>query len=105
MFSKFKSSYEQNKLIIHSNSFYKCELNSIMMKRITVTIPDNKESLFIELMKNISFVKNVETTENTDIPEWHKTIIDRRMENYKKNPESFRDWEDLQKEINQKYGL
>lgn len=75
------------------------------MKQITVTIPDNKESLFIELMKSLSFVKNVEALESTDIPEWHKAIIDQRMENYNKNPESYRDWEDVQKEINQKYGL
>lgn len=75
------------------------------MKHITVTIPDNKESLFIELMKSLSFVKNVEPMESMDIPEWHKTIIDQRTENYHKNPESYKDWEDLQKEINQKYGL
>lgn len=75
------------------------------MKQIAVTIPDNKESLFIELMKSLSFVKNVEAIESADIPEWHKAIIDQRMENYNKNPESYRDWEDVQKEINQKYGL
>lgn len=75
------------------------------MKQITVTIPDNKESLFIELMKSLSFVKNVETVESTDIPDWHKAIIDQRMENYSKNPESYRDWDDVQKDINQKYGL
>jgi hypothetical protein len=75
------------------------------MKQITVTIPDSKESLFIELMKSLSFVKNVETIESTDIPEWHKAIIDQRMGNYSKNPESYRDWDDVQKEINQKYGL
>lgn len=55
------------------------------MKQITVTIPDNKESLFMELLKNLSFVKNVKTSDNTDIPEWHKAIIDQRMESYKKS--------------------
>jgi hypothetical protein len=75
------------------------------MKQITVTISDDKENLFIELMKSLSFVKNVEPFESTDIPEWHKAVIDQRMENYSKNPESFQDWDDVQKEINQKYGL
>jgi len=75
------------------------------MKQIAVTIPDNKETLFIELMKNLSFVKGIENVENMDIPEWHKAIIDRRMENYMEHPESCRDWEDIQKEINKKYGL
>jgi len=73
------------------------------MKQIAVTIPDNKEALFIELLKSISFVKGFEPIEY--IPEWHKAIIDQRVENYKTNPESYRDWEDIQKEINQKYGL
>lgn len=77
----------------------------MIMKQIAVTIPDNKESLFIELMKNLSFVKNIEAIESTDIPEWHKAIIDKRMENFKKSPESYRDWEDVQEEIKQKYGL
>jgi hypothetical protein len=59
----------------------------------------------MELMKSLSFVKNVETTESVDIPEWHMAIIDQRMENYSKNPESYRDWDDVQKEIDQKYCL
>ena len=75
------------------------------MKQITISIPDNKEQLFIDLMKSLSFVKKIESVENTDIPEWHKTIIDQRMENYKNNPESYREWEDVKKEIDTKYGL
>ncbi|NEW83635.1 MAG: addiction module protein [Mariniphaga sp.] len=75
------------------------------MKQIAVTIPDNKESLFIELMKNLSFVKGIENIENINIPEWHKAIIDQRMENFKVHPESFRDWEEVQREINLKYGI
>ena len=34
------------------------------------------------------FVTNVESSESMDIPEWHKSIIDQRMENYKMNPTS-----------------
>jgi hypothetical protein len=75
------------------------------MKQIAVTIPNNKETLFIELMNNLSFVKKVETINNTNIPEWHKAIIDERMDNFKNKPESYRDWEEVQKEISQKYGL
>lgn len=77
----------------------------MIMKQIAVTIPDNKESLFMELMKSLSFVKNAEAIEIEDIPEWHKAIIDQRMDNYKENPESYRDWDEVQKEINHKYGL
>lgn len=75
------------------------------MKQITISIPDNKEEFFIDLMESLSFVKKIESVENIDIPEWHKAILDQRMENYKNNPESYRKWEDVKKEINQKYGL
>lgn len=75
------------------------------MKQITVTIPDNKEGLFIELMKSLSFVKKVETAEGTSIPEWHEAIIDQRTENYVNEPESFKQWDEVKKEINKKYGL
>ena len=75
------------------------------MKQITISIPDNKEQLFIDLMKSLSFVKKIEPVEIIDIPEWHKAILDQRMENYKNNPESYREWEDVKKEIDTKYGL
>jgi len=75
------------------------------MKQITVTIPNNKEGLFIELMKNLSFVKKVETTQDTSIPEWHEAIIDQRTENYLNEPESFKEWNEVKKEINKKNGL
>ncbi len=75
------------------------------MKQIAVTIPDNKVRLFKELMESLSFVKNVETIDCTNIPEWHKAIIDQRMENYRKNPDNYGDWDEVQKELAQKYGL
>lgn len=75
------------------------------MRQIAVTIPDNKESLFLEIMKSLSFVESAELIENEDIPEWHKVIIDNRIENYRKNPESFIEWDLVKKEIDQKYGL
>lgn len=73
------------------------------MKQITVTIPDNKENLFMELMKSLSFVKNVEPVECADIPEWHKNIVRERMAKYDNNPDSWLDFDqtmdDIEKEL------
>lgn len=80
-------------------------LNHQIMKQIAVTIPDDKEHLFLEMMQSISFVQNIEEIETTDIPEWHTHVIDRRVENYHLNPESYRDWETIQQEIKHKYGV
>ncbi len=70
------------------------------MKQIAVTIPDDKEKLFMELMKSLSFVKHVETFE---IPDWHKNIIEERIEDYAKHPEEHEEWGTLKKKLDQKY--
>jgi len=75
------------------------------MKHIVVTIPDSKEELFIELMKSLTFVERVETSQGVPIPGWHEAIIDRRTENYVNEPDSFLEWEEMKKEIGKKYGL
>ena len=77
----------------------------MIMKHIAVSIPDNKEMIFRKILQSLSFVKNIQTIEQTDIPEWHKSILDERINNYTNNPDSFKSWEDVQKEISQKYGL
>jgi uncharacterized protein YlbG (UPF0298 family) len=75
------------------------------MKNILVSIPDNKVELFMELLKNLSFVKRIEPVTESEIPHWHKEIIDKGIEAYKNNPESFVDFEDVQNELDIKYGL
>lgn len=73
------------------------------MKTFSVTIQDNKENIFIELMKSVSFVKKVEViSEPNEIPQWHKSVLDERLKN---NEADYLNWDDVQKEINNKYGL
>lgn len=42
------------------------------MKNFTITIPDNKENIFIEMMKSISFVQKIQASNEFDIPDEHK---------------------------------
>ena len=73
------------------------------MKTFTVTIQDNNENSFVELMKSVSFVKKVEAISDAgEIPEWHKAILDKRLES---KPKDYLNWDDVQKEIDNKYGL
>jgi len=73
------------------------------MKQFTITIPDNKESIFIEWMKSISFVKKIEAVEKSDLPEWHKAILDERLASYKSSPGNVIDLDkackDIEKEL------
>lgn len=69
------------------------------MKQIAVTIPDNKESLFIDLLKNISFVKRIETIEDFIIPEEQKQIVRQRMKASENNPSVLLKWDEVKHKI------
>jgi hypothetical protein len=54
-------------------------------------------------MESVSFVKKIEAVPDTnEIPQWHKAILDQRLES---KSEDYLDWVDVQKEIDTKYGL
>lgn len=69
------------------------------MKQIAVTIPDNKESLFIELLKSISFVKGIETIEDFEIPEEQKQIVRQRIEASETDPSRLLNWDEVKHKI------
>ena len=69
------------------------------MKQIAVTIPDNKESLFIELMKSISFVKEIETIEDFEIPEEQKQIVRKRIKASETEPSRLLKWDEVKNKI------
>ncbi|NOX84929.1 MAG: addiction module protein [Chlorobi bacterium] len=70
------------------------------MKQFKVTIPDSKAQLFIEIMKSLSFVKDIEENIEMEIPEEHKSIVRERIEKYKNNTQDYTDWEDISQKIN-----
>ena len=73
------------------------------MKVFSITIQDDKENIFIELMNSVSFVKKIEAvSDDNEIPLWHKAILDQRIED---KTEHYLNWDALQKEIDVKYGL
>ena len=69
------------------------------MKQYTITIPENKMSIFVEMMKSISFVKNIEEDYSIDVPDEHKAIVRERIKKYENSPESYLEWDDIENEI------
>ena len=69
------------------------------MKSFTITIPDDKENIFVEMMKSISFVKTIEADSRGDIPEEQKEIVRSRIKQMEEYPESCLCWEDLERKI------
>jgi hypothetical protein len=69
------------------------------MKNFTITIPDNKENIFIEMMKSISFVKKVEQANEISIPEEQQEIVRNRIQRMEEHPESCLTWEEIESKI------
>jgi hypothetical protein len=69
------------------------------MKTYSITIPDNKENLFVEWMKSISFVKKIEVISDIEIPEEQKQLVRQRMKQMEEHPESMMSWEDIENKI------
>ncbi|GEM_PF-848333 len=67
------------------------------MKVFSVTIQDDKEHMFMELLNSVSFVKKIEAIpDDENIPQWHKAILDQRLQS---ESEDYLDWETVQTEI------
>ena len=69
------------------------------MKSYTITIPDNKENIFVEMMKSISFVKNITAATAINIHEEHKEIVRSRFQRMEEHPESCLSWEDIEQKV------
>ena len=69
------------------------------MKQYAVTIPNNKSSLFLKIMKSLTFIKEVRVISDSGIPEFHKDIIDERLKYADKNQDAFEDWDKVYAEL------
>ncbi len=69
------------------------------MKQFTVTIPDNKMSIFVETIANISYIENFEEIYAMEIPEEHKMMVRERIEKYRDNKDSYLEWDEIESKI------
>lgn len=65
------------------------------MKQVILNIPENKFRFFMELVKNLGFVKAADIS----IPEEHKQEVRKRMAASDKNPERLLDWNDVKNDF------
>jgi hypothetical protein len=66
------------------------------MKQVILNIPENKFLFFMELVKNLGFVKAAEVS----IPEEHKKIVRQRIADSDRNPERLLDWDNVKNDFN-----
>jgi len=67
------------------------------MKQYTITIPDEKENSFIDMMKSISYIKDIEENISMEISEKHKQVVRERIK--KHALESYLDWKEIERNI------
>ncbi len=65
------------------------------MAQFTIYISDNSSNVFLELMKNLKFVKKVERVDDYSISEGHKEIVRNRISKSDRNPEILLDWDEV----------
>jgi hypothetical protein len=58
-----------------------------------------------EYLKNKYKEIEQEEKDSFEVPEWHKEIVRQRLNEYRNDPDNVLVWNDLQKEIEQKYGF
>jgi len=71
------------------------------MTQYIVTIPDNQISFFTELMNKLNIALNPTATTDLVVPEWHKEIALSRLDDMKKNPTQFEDWNTMMKKLDE----
>ncbi len=68
--------------------------------RVNLEISDENAKAFIDFIKTLDYVKISNDLEiDFTIPEWHKNLISERLESYKKNPDSAKDFEQTLKDL------
>jgi len=70
--------------------------------KILLDIAPEKTDFVLKLLQNFDFVSVEEVSE--EITDAHKAIIDGRLADYRANPDSALDWEDVKGELSAKYG-
>ena len=58
-----------------------------------------------EYLKNKYKEIEREEEESFEIPGWQKEIVRQRLKDHRNNPDNVLDWTDVQKEIEEKYGV
>lgn len=62
------------------------------MKQVTINVPDNKYSFFVELLKSIDFIDKF-NEEDIVVTEQEKKVIRQRIK--KAKPGDFKNWDDI----------
>jgi hypothetical protein len=75
-------------------------METLTLKLLTEKLKEAPQSVLERVMDYFDDLMMSETV--TNIPQWHKKIIDQRLENYKENPNSATDFDSFCDELEKK---
>ncbi len=67
------------------------------MPKVTIDVADDKMNLLFEVTDLLEIDKNNFHFE--DVPDWHKQILNERLDEYKAGKSSLTSWEDFRQEL------
>ena len=67
------------------------------MPKVTIDVADDKMNLLFEVTDLLEIDKSSLRFE--DVPDWHKQVLNERLEEYKAGESSMTSWEDFSKEL------
>jgi organic radical activating enzyme len=66
--------------------------------KITLNIPNTHAEFFIKLIENLNF--DIKIEEQEDIPEWHKTVLEERLNKYSNGDKTqFKNWDAIKEQL------
>ncbi|MGC4129565.1 MAG: addiction module protein [Bergeyella sp.] len=66
---------------------------------------DQADERILRILDGIANAENQSETQDSDIPDWHKKILDERLESYHKNPDNVKSFDTLLKSKREKYKI
>jgi len=73
------------------------------MQQLTINIPDNKLTFFLELVQNLGFVQVDKKVNDTVLTERQKELVEIELQKIKDDPNSLLDWDEARKTLNLDY--
>ncbi|MFT5778934.1 MAG: hypothetical protein ACI837_001891 [Crocinitomicaceae bacterium] len=88
---------------LFQNDMYDFTLSLVVMKQVTVNIPDGKFEFFMELFRSLGITADHDMI--SEIPQWQKDLTLKRLAELEKDPSKAIDFDSMINRLEDKHGL
>jgi hypothetical protein len=76
----------------------------MIMTKLIISVEEEKLDFFMQLMDSLDFVQ-FEKYKPYDLSKEQIHMLNERLEEYKSNPDSSKDWESIKQELDNEFGI